>query len=302
MIKILENYNFTNYMGENKTFVRGSHRTNEDKNYKYAPHISGVYIIKHIPTGYFYVGNSSNIGRRLSHHFGKLNRNVHECFRLQELYNNNKYEDFKFKYTIIDNKDERIKLEQYLLNEETYSDKMLNTVTVNNTWVNERNHAMVETYKNTLSEIASQKTGELNPFYGKRHSEETKEKLRQYRMGTENTSAHSPVVINGVYYKSQQYAGEVLGVNSSTISFRVRSDSAIYCNYYAPKNKDDIFVVDEDLIFDPKLKTVKNIFIINNVKYFSSKDIAKEYNVTRDTVYWRIRSTNKKFDNWKKII
>jgi len=37
--------------------------------------------------------------------------------------------------------------------------------------------------KNKLSKIASAKKGEKNPFYGKNHSQETKEKIRDYNIG-----------------------------------------------------------------------------------------------------------------------
>jgi hypothetical protein len=41
-----------------------------------------------------------------------------------------------------------------------------------------------ESMRNNLSRVAKLRVGEKNHFYGKHHSEETKEKLRQFRLGS----------------------------------------------------------------------------------------------------------------------
>ena len=302
MICIIDNYIFTVYHQENEGFLRGSHKTQEQGNYRYAMHIPGVYIIKHMPTGSFYVGNTTEIGRRLSHHFGNLQSNRHDCSRLQELYNRSDYLDFAFKYTMIVDKDERFDLEEDILAKNIDNPLILNTVVNGRTWIHKKNENIVGPYREKLSEWASSRTGDKNPFYGKSHTEDTKKKMRVSKLGKENPSAHSAVVINGIYYKSQTHASQELGVNSSTISHRVKNDNPLFCNYYTPTDKNDIKIIDERFLFDPKEKGISTVYDIEGKIYFKTKDISEVYDIHQSSVSWRCKSKNIKYKNWKRII
>ena len=73
-----------------------------------------------------------------------------------------------------------------------------------------------------LSEVASQRTGESNHFYGKTHSPETIKKLSEKMKGKlpVNTKA---VVIDDVIYPSSSEAARQLGVVTATILNRIKS-------------------------------------------------------------------------------
>lgn len=73
-----------------------------------------------------------------------------------------------------------------------------------------------------LSKIASQRTGEKNHFYGKKHSEETKQKLSEKMKGKlpPNTK---PVMIDNVQYLSASEASRKLGVTTATVINRIKS-------------------------------------------------------------------------------
>src|SRR5690606_31520062 len=73
-----------------------------------------------------------------------------------------------------------------------------------------------------LSKIASERTGENNPFYGKSHSEETKNKLSQKMKGKLPPNTKK-VEIDGKVYPSASKAAKELGVATATITNRVRS-------------------------------------------------------------------------------
>lgn len=71
------------------------------------------------------------------------------------------------------------------------------------------------------------KTGNKNSFYGKQHSEESKEKIRLKNKGRLPPNAR-PIEIDGTQYKSYSEAAKALGVHTSLISYRVRK--GIYRN------------------------------------------------------------------------
>lgn len=61
---------------------------------RYLRIISGVYKITHIPSGWFYLGESGDIYTRIRHHFSILCRGKHENHDLQCLWNQSSLDDF----------------------------------------------------------------------------------------------------------------------------------------------------------------------------------------------------------------
>lgn len=77
--------------------------------------------------------------------------------------------------------------------------------------------------KKRLSEIASQKTGKKNPFYGKRHSKETREKISKARKG--NLPPNSKrVEYNGTIYPSAGVCAQTLKMNHMTVCYKCRKE------------------------------------------------------------------------------
>ncbi len=71
-------------------------------------------------------------------------------------------------------------------------------------------------YSNKRCMVCS-KNGKQNPFYGKKHTDEYKQKASERRKGTLPTNAN-PIVLNGVSYVSQADAARKLNVSIGTIS------------------------------------------------------------------------------------
>jgi group I intron endonuclease len=65
--------------------------------------------------------------------------------------------------------------------------------------------------------------GENNPFYGKSHSEETRQRISQKHKGKRNPSCSRPVICDGVWYESVTEAARRLNVSAGTIIFRIKS-------------------------------------------------------------------------------
>ena len=86
--------------------------------------------------------------------------------------------------------------------------------------------------KQYLSKIRKGKyTGKDNPFFGKHHSEEVKQKLREYKYGNIPTNARK-VQINGKIYTSATEAGRQLNVCTATILHRIKSSNPKFANYF----------------------------------------------------------------------
>ena len=78
-------------------------------------------------------------------------------------------------------------------------------------------------FSKTIYELNKQKIGVLNPFFGKKHSEETKIKLSLSRKGKSKGSENyaSKIVLNtdnGIYYDTISEASIIYGFNSSHLS------------------------------------------------------------------------------------
>lgn len=146
----------------------------------------GIYKITNVVDGKFYIGSSKVLNRRWAAHKWELKYNRHCNKKLQSAYN--KYGAESFIYEVIEYVDEKdiVDREQY------YIDKLdacnrdvgynLNplakggggAVGSNNGWYG-KGHLQV---------------GELNPFYGKTHTEETRKKLSLY--ASENKGSLNP--------------------------------------------------------------------------------------------------------------
>lgn len=79
-----------------------------------------------------------------------------------------------------------------------------------------------EETRRKLSQVASERTGEANPFYGKHHSEATRAKLSKQRKGKKPTNMR-PILADGVRYESVTEAARQLGVTPALIVYRLKS-------------------------------------------------------------------------------
>lgn len=79
------------------------------------------------------------------------------------------------------------------------------------------------------------KKGKNNPFFGKQHTEKTKKKLRDKRIGTYNGEQNIPIIIDNIEYRSAGEASKILKIPMVTIRWRVLSKNKKFENYeYKP--------------------------------------------------------------------
>lgn len=85
--------------------------------------------------------------------------------------------------------------------------------------------------KRRLSFAASRKIGSNNPFFGKQHTKEAKEKMSEKRKGKKPVNQRA-VLIDGVEYESVTEASRQLKVAPSTIVHRMKSKNELYEKYF----------------------------------------------------------------------
>lgn len=85
--------------------------------------------------------------------------------------------------------------------------------------------------KENLSANAAKRTGEKNPFFGKKHKNETKEKWSDIRKGKYTGDQNIEFIIDGKEYRSLGEASKDLKIPSTTIRWRLKSKNKKYNNY-----------------------------------------------------------------------
>lgn len=67
------------------------------------------------------------------------------------------------------------------------------------------------------------RTGENNPFYGKSHSDEAKEKIKKSRLGKYTGNQEIEVLIEGEVFKSLSEAARKFSISVATVSNRIKN-------------------------------------------------------------------------------
>jgi group I intron endonuclease len=91
--------------------------------------------------------------------------------------------------------------------------------------------ARIGSYTKTCSKCRN-RSGGNNPFYGKKHSNESLKKMSKNSLGKYNGNQEKVVIIEGVEYKSVSEAGRQLGKNPSVIVYRIKSKNNKFSNYF----------------------------------------------------------------------
>ena len=223
---------------------------------------AGTYIITHIKSNKYYIGGSLNIEKRIKTHKRLLIKNNHHNKFLQKLFNeSNNINDFKFKIINICQSNDRNNiqnLEQILLNKYYNDDLCLNIhkYAKGGGADGELNAMWGKTHtaevKKKLSEInqgrddqhmAMMRSKITKRFDGHKHTEETKQKIRNIHLGSKRSEQtkqkmikSSPnrkkVVAYGKIYDSLNQCGKALGLTRSQVTYRADKSDFKDIYYY----------------------------------------------------------------------
>ena len=143
--------------------------------------ISGVYKITNIVSGKFYIGSSKDTEKRKLEHWQALNRNEHRNTILQNSWNY--HGEDKFTFEII----ETCADDQCLIREQHYLDLLQPFKGVGYNINRTANGGDGYTYNPRREEIIEKlkimSTGENNGMFGKKHTEEAKQKQKASSVG-----------------------------------------------------------------------------------------------------------------------
>ena len=85
--------------------------------------------------------------------------------------------------------------------------------------------------KRCFKHIEFKRDGVKNPFFGKQHSDETKKKISEKRLGKYSGEQNIPIIIDDVEYRSAGEASKILNIPMVTIRWRVISKNKKFDNY-----------------------------------------------------------------------
>jgi group I intron endonuclease len=157
--------------------------------------------------------------------------------------------------------------------------------------------------KEKMSVIASERLGEKNPFFGKHHSEETKQKVRETKQ--KNREKNGPtipknarkVLIDGETYITVTEAGRQLGICAGTILHRIKSPNPLYVNYFyvenEPKHNTSISAETRQKMCEARNKRESpnsKPVVIDGIQYKSTSEASRQLGVSTGIIRNRLKS------------
>jgi group I intron endonuclease len=149
---------------------------------------SGIYCIRNIKNDKIYIGQSTNIASRFREHRSNLKNNRHGNQHLQNSWN--KYGELNFSFEILEKCDikDLDDREQYFIK---YYKSNIKNYGYNYESGGHKNKMLSDDTKKKISKNHKNVSGNNNPFYGKKHSDESINKF-----------------LNNANYINRKYLGE----------------------------------------------------------------------------------------------
>jgi group I intron endonuclease len=260
----------------------------------------GVYKISNSLSGRYYIGYSTNIGRRFTTHRRKLKQNCHDNIFLQRAYNLDG-ED-KFKYDIIhvcDTEVEAKEIELQYLTDLSIRDKLYNLNYNNSGGDLLSNHPekyairekINKSCKETLNKLTSEerkqkygKVGEKNGMYGKTHTDEVRNLISEVNKGRQSIN------------KGKKASEETKHKMSEAAKLKIGEKSAFYGKHHSEESIQKIKEKNKGRL-PPNTTKIS----IDGIIYISMTEASRQLNIPTPTILWRIKSINTKFSNYKYV-
>jgi group I intron endonuclease len=213
----------------------------------------GIYKIKNIVNGNYYIGQSCKLDNRRTRHFSELKNNIHTNNHLQKAFNKYGEKNFIFKVLIYCEPKELIKYEQFFI------DKEKNGLLYNMCRECVKTRYGINISEETRRKMSISKSGEKHPLYGKKHNEETIKKMKLASLGNKNHQYGIP--------RSEE--------TKKKISMGLSGEKSYL--YHKPKMKSTL----QKIILQKELVLQIKIMLENN---YTGKYISKFLKVSRPTI------------------
>lgn len=187
--------------------------------------VIGVYTIRHLTTGGFYIGSSENYPQRKQHHIYHLRTGIHGNKNLQELYCRSP--ELAWEFTPCVTHADALRLEEQLIRQNWGKPGLCNIAFGGSGW-----HAGTMPL-DVRQKIAATKTGT-------RLSDETKALMSSQRTGKKKSTEWSnkiaeasrlKIKVGDVIYSGCKAAAEAYGIHPNTVSERAKSDSKKFSDW-----------------------------------------------------------------------
>lgn len=254
--------------------------------------VSGIYTIKCKENNKMYLGSSVNISSRFRRHKADLRKNKHHCTYLQRAWN--KYGEDKFTFETVEEvpKEELLDVEQMYLDCLDF-DCLMNVSKFSSGGDLISYHPLNKEYRKKQSDLVSERMaklskedkqemfglpGEDNGMYGKNHTEEAKQKMRENRGDLSRD--------NNPFYK-QSHTQETKQLLSDLASKKTGDKNPFYGKKHSNETK-----AKQSLARKGKKPTNCKQPVINGVKYLSINDASKALDIHPTTISYRCRSAS----------
>ena len=219
---------------------------------------SGIYKIVNKINNKYYLGSSKDFHVRKLKHFNELRKGKHHNIYLQRAFN--KYGEENFEFIVLEECENTFEREQELLNnldlklcynvslsasggdliknhpnrEEIIRKTtliLLNGPKRTKSFTGENNPNWKGGVSKYIPKPKRDRTGINNPFYGKEHTNEFKQKRSVAQTGIYNGNQEKVVIIDNIEYKSLSQAAKIFNVVPATILNRIKSKNYPTYNY-----------------------------------------------------------------------
>lgn len=231
-----------------------------------------IYLILNQINGKYYIGSTTNWKKRKRSHFKQLRKGIHHSLYLQRAFNKYGENNFIFILIETCYFNPQIREQGLLdsLNIANDSYNISLAASGGNTFSNNPNKEIIRKklienlrpcWANSLHLFASDnpnwkggknkckcckeisknaftcskcrdRTKACNPFFGKKHSQKTKDNLSKIKLGSLNLAQSKEISVNGIVYKSLSEASNALRIHITTLSYRARSTNPKFSNIF----------------------------------------------------------------------